>query len=641
MENSRKIIGVCGAQIYDQTPLNFISELRREGKKRGYFIVAFSVNIDAVVENSAALAESRLFELIRYTDISSLIILTETLKNPDLIRKIIEIGNEKNIPVFSLDGELDGCYNLIMNYRNGFEKIVRHVVEDHGARHVNMIAGFKNNSFSDNRIRIYQQVLEENGIPFEEERLGYGDFWDRPTRNVVKRFLASNDPRPDAIICANDAMAITTCSLLKEEGYRVPEDIIVTGFDGIQTGKYYTPMLATCEPDYQKSLEFIFQEMEQAEKNGEVVLSDCVIDFKMVRNQSCGCKPEIYYDRNKMIFTLFGEVGDCGYHNLAMNEMVTSVLDKSSIMDIAKILPETVMGWSDHFHFACVNSSLLDEDEVTEEDSNMVTILRGDNRVFEQPGKKFPVTEFVPGITEMLREDSGVDVLVVRILHSGRRVYGYSVEGFQELDDRKLQRCNEFAMFLSHSINTILHNRKLNELNQNLMAAYNEISSLSLRDPMTNIYNRRGFYQKLQELLEEKKNQGKYLYLISVDMDHLKYINDNYGHAEGDFAINTLAQAMVSAGGEDAICARFGGDEFVCAILSDMPDAYEEKIFSKMVNENVQHADGVEQKPYSISASVGLADCVVSDGINLENLIVSADQRMYQDKVDRKKQREE
>ena len=151
-----------------------------------------------------------------------------------------------------------------MYYRKGFEKIVRHVVEDHGARHVNMIAGFKNNSFSDNRIRIYQQVLEENGIPFEEERLGYGDFWDRPTRNVVKRFLASNDPRPDAIICANDAMAITTCSLLKEEGYRVPEDIIVTGFDGIQTGKYYTPMLATCEPDYQKSLEFIFQEMEQA-----------------------------------------------------------------------------------------------------------------------------------------------------------------------------------------------------------------------------------------------------------------------------------------------------------------------------------------------------------------------------------------
>lgn len=641
MKKDRKFIGVCGSRIFDQNALRFISELKRVGTELGYCVIAFSANTESHEDTDETLGECHLFELARHVNFSSLVLLTETLKNPKLINQVVEVGKEKNIPVFSVDGVVEGCYNLTKDYRNGFEQIVRHVVESHGMRHVNMLAGHKGNPFSEERIDIYKKVLKENGIPFEEERLGYGNFWDRPSRTAVKEFLKTNNPKPDAIICANDSMAITACAVLKEHGYKVPDDVIVTGFDGISQGKHHTPMLATCEPDYSAPMEFIFKEIEKTEETGKVAPCDCTIEFVFIQNQSCGCQPKVYYDRNGVISALYEDVGDCLWHNFAMNQMVTSMLDLRDIMAISEILPETLKLWNDHFQFVCVKAELFDFYEIPEKYSEMVTLLnRSDEETFNKPGERFPVEELFPRMPEFYEKNGNEGILVVRLLNSGKDVYGYIIEGFQELNDRSLQRCNEFAMFLAHSINTILHNRKLYELNQSLIAAYNEISMLSFQDPLTGIYNRRGFLQKLEEVLTLKENFGKYVYIISIDMDRLKYINDTFGHAEGDFAIITLANAIVQTGGPDAICSRFGGDEFTCVLISDLPDTYKEKEISELLHQNIQKEKGVLEKQYPITASVGLSCSPLSPDTNIEALIISADKSMYQDKLARKKNRQ-
>ena len=117
------------------------------------------------------------------------------------------------------------------NYNSGFEQMVRHVIEEHGVRRVNMLAGFEGNELSDARLQVFKKVLQENGIPVEEERIGYGQFWDTPAQQEMERFLQSELPMPEAIICANDAMALVACNVLEKAGYRVPEDVIVTKGD--------------------------------------------------------------------------------------------------------------------------------------------------------------------------------------------------------------------------------------------------------------------------------------------------------------------------------------------------------------------------------------------------------------------------
>lgn len=644
MKEEKRLIGIFGTRIFDQNALRFISEIRDYGNKLGYYVITFSANTDSLEDTDDILGEYQLFELSKYLNFSSLIILAETIKNQTLIQQIIQIGKEKKIPVFSLDCEIEDCYNLKMNYSSGFEQIVRHVIEEHGARHINMLAGFKGNPFSDERIAIYKKILEEYQIPFEENRLGYGDFWDRPARVAVEKFLEENSPLPDAIICANDAMAITTCSVLKQHGYQVPNDIIVTGFDGIPQGRYHTPILATCDPDYQRCIEFIFDQIEQTSATGQILPCDCDVNFSLIESQSCGCKPKVFYDRNQIISTLYENIGDCTWHNLSMNQMVTSILKINDFMEIAKILPETVKMWSNHFHFVCIKSELLNSNEAPEHYDEMVTLLRGHHGEFTEPGERFSVTELLPDFQKFIQNDENENVMVLRLLNSGKDVYGYIIEAFYELDDRSLQRCNEFAMFLSHSVNSVIHNRQLQELNKNLTDAYNEISQLSLYDPLTNVNNRRGFYQELRALLSKEENLGKYLYILSIDMDKLKHINDTFGHAEGDFAIVTLAKSIVNVCrnyDSTSICARFGGDEFTCTILADHPDAYQAENISQNLSETIQQTPGVSNKPYSVAASVGLSECRLSANLDIESLIIAADKKMYLNKAARKKAQNE
>ncbi len=639
MNQERKVIGVCGSRIFNQIPMQFINALRKSGVENDYYTIAFSSYAYSGEESDETIGEEQLFELTKYIDFSGLIILSETLKNPKLVKKIVDIGRSRNIPVFSVGGVVKGCYNLTLDYHDGFELIVRHIVEGHGCQRVNMIAGFRDNELSDERIAVYKKVLQDNGIPFEESRLAYGDFWDRPTRKAVKKFFDDTSAFPEAIVCANDSMAVTVCSVLHEKGYQVPEDVIVTGFDGTKDSEYHFPKISTCKPDYDSAVAFILQEIRSARKQNAVNPCDYAVKFTLNNSESCGCQKKMVTDINTVISSLAMDVGDCAWHNIAMNNMVNSVLDTNNIMDIAKRIPEYINLWSDTFRFACLKSDLIHSHELTDDCTEMTTILWEYKEEFKDPGETFTVSEFMPGLGKILKKDGDIDTLVVRLLNSGKKVYGYTVEGMQDLNDRRLQRCNEFAMFLTFSIDTVLHNFQMKRMNENLSRAYNQISKLYILDPMTNVYNRRGFSQKMEELLDNHENIGKYLYLFSIDMDGLKYINDNFGHSEGDFAITTLSKAIAMTSGKEAIYARFGGDEFTCGIIAEEQGKYTAEKFSKQLMEKVAGISGVSSKPYSITASVGMVSQQIVEKMDIEALLQKADHLMYADKAAHKKQR--
>ena len=80
------------------------------------------------------------------------------------------------------------------------------------------MAGVPNNSFSDERLRVFKQVLLENNVTFEPKRIYYGYFWETPTMEAMDKMLEDEDELPEAIICANDMMAITVCDILVEKG---------------------------------------------------------------------------------------------------------------------------------------------------------------------------------------------------------------------------------------------------------------------------------------------------------------------------------------------------------------------------------------------------------------------------------------
>ena len=637
MSDKREVIAVCGCWLYEEKENAFISELVSKCRESDYIVAAFNFSADPMEGTAEISREIRLLELLEATECAAVVIMGETIESLPMLRVVSETVLKKGVPLFSLERELDGCINIEMNYGDGFKDMVLHVLKHHHVKRPAMLAGIKGNDFSEVRIRNFREALDECGIVFDEELLKYGDFWDRPARQAVKEYLAM-DKLPDAIICANDAMAIAACECIKEAGLKVPEDMIVTGFDGILSGKLNFPVISTVAPDYEVEVELIIRTVE-AFKRGEKIDTSYtrMVAFRISPNLSCGCR-NTGKTAEEMVNIMAGSTTDQKWHMTAMNRLLYEATEKDNILDSVGLLETAVHLWKHIFHFVGVYVDYIDAVSDVIPGRECVSVLRVEDGDFRDTGEHYHESELVPGLDKLLRRDSGINMLMIRLLHTHSDVYGYIVEGFDDPTARDMRRCEELGMFMSTGLNIVIKNHKLTWLNARLKEVNKVMEKASNQDFLTGIYNRRGFYEEIAETIKDEANLGQTLTVFSIDLDGLKKINDNYGHLEGDYAIKTMALAIKNFAARNGICARFGGDEFECAIVTDTPVKMEpDTVRARLYGYIEKHAD--RSKPYKIGASVGSISAAITPDVNIDELMKLADTKMYHDKEERRKVR--
>jgi diguanylate cyclase (GGDEF)-like protein len=145
-------------------------------------------------------------------------------------------------------------------------------------------------------------------------------------------------------------------------------------------------------------------------------------------------------------------------------------------------------------------------------------------------------------------------------------------------------------------------------------------------DTLTSLNNRNQLERYMQQLREFKD-----YYVIMVDVDHFKQINDNYGHVEGDHALVLISKALKRACdrlGKSVFLCRYGGDEFLLIVPTEMP-GFAVKVIRECLQDEISNRRGPQK--YSIEASVGYA---AWDGraSSFRRSVVSADEMMYEDK---------
>ncbi len=157
-----------------------------------------------------------------------------------------------------------------------------------------------------------------------------------------------------------------------------------------------------------------------------------------------------------------------------------------------------------------------------------------------------------------------------------------------------------------------------------------EIKTLSVSDPLTGLYNRRGFLTLAEQQLKIAKRTKIGLLLVFADLDGMKWINDNLGHKKGDEALIEAANVLKKVFRDADIVARVGGDEFsVLAVGIKMED-------SKIVEDRLQYQIGInnssENRDYSLSMSVGTAFNDPENPSTIDELMSHADVLMYEQK---------
>lgn len=143
-------------------------------------------------------------------------------------------------------------------------------------------------------------------------------------------------------------------------------------------------------------------------------------------------------------------------------------------------------------------------------------------------------------------------------------------------------------------------------------------------DSLTNLYNRRAFYEQAQQLLQAARRSQRTLSVAMLDLDLFKRINDSYGHASGDLALSGFARLLQEAFGQTLI-GRLGGEEF--ALLSPLPAATLSAQLDLLRTRCASVHYAADAPPLSFSAGV-----YESASDELEALLHQADQRLYQAK---------
>ena len=157
-----------------------------------------------------------------------------------------------------------------------------------------------------------------------------------------------------------------------------------------------------------------------------------------------------------------------------------------------------------------------------------------------------------------------------------------------------------------------------------------ELRAVSLVDELTGLYNRRGFLFLAEQQLKIADRVKRGMLLLFADLDHLKQINDTFGHREGDCALIETANILKETFREADIIARMGGDEFAIMTIEARKDSAE--ILTTRLQENLNARNAAGKRRYKLSISVGSARYEAESPCTIDDLLVQADGLMYEQK---------
>ncbi|MEW6001582.1 MAG: GGDEF domain-containing response regulator [Nitrospirota bacterium] len=160
-----------------------------------------------------------------------------------------------------------------------------------------------------------------------------------------------------------------------------------------------------------------------------------------------------------------------------------------------------------------------------------------------------------------------------------------------------------------------------------------EVRDLMLRDELTGLYNRRGFFTLVEHQLKIAKRQNQGMLMLYADLDDLKTINDTWGHLEGDLALIETAHILKTNYRESDIIARIGGDEFVVFPVGTSPDCI--NIIIDRLNRAVEIHNSKSNRNYKLSVSAGIAFHDPEHPCSVDELLAEADKSMYERKRNR------
>ncbi len=570
------------------------------------------------------------FDLIDMMDLDQfdgIIFVGDNYNLEGMAEKVIRKLRTAKCPVVSIAGAVDGFYNIEFDDAQGIRTLTEHFIDHHGMTKIGFMSGYLTHPDARVRLDLFRRVMREHGMPEDGAGMFEGDFWFNKGDEAADYFLSLPE-RPEAIVCANDYMAIALITALKNRGITVPDDIAVSGFDGSIEGKEYTPHITTGTRERvdiaRKSLSFI-----KAICEGRKPDTDLKILPRPIYSQSCGCEKVNYKLATEDINHIMQSARDFSY-NLYDTESILLKLNKTETIDEQRsVFIENFLSIGD------INSYFLmmhidrngrpahDSDYISPTGNFRPMIVIDWHKHYKTDGEIFSTSKLIPDAC-----DDTPRSFYISSTHCAERMFGYTAV---EMSGKEIYNefYNVWLLTMAINLETMLKNDRIKKL-------VNTLEDLSIRDGLTGMLNRRGFDDLSRDAILSIDGKAVACAIV-LDMDGLKIINDDHGHHEGDLAIRSVANIITKCCNSGEITARAGGDEFYVFSVE-----YSEKKLERFISklrDLLDNYNKCSEKPYKVDVSWGAYICEIDSSCRLEDMLKHSDALMYEQKMQKPNRR--
>lgn len=585
MENKRKKIGVIISETEDDFHSRAMHYLQKELFRHDMDVLIFTTLCRPGMNEEFALADCAIYDVMNLDVLDGIILFPHSLHLQQHRDMMERLQREFHKPMISVEGTVGNLPCIPFSEDEGMRQMVEHLAVVHGAKRIEHVSvQDEGNLYFQLLRRDFLDALKQYGLPITETTIHYGDGWICSGNALVQELLQQPGGLPDAVVCCNIEGAAALIVALERRGYRVPEDIMVTGY-GIPRGEQPEELMLTTIDRNPKEMaaaavKKLVAMLEEREETVSLAGGCCYLH----PGYSCGCSHNILKSYSQRIINQM----DAEYKSFTsdynfMTEEITECEDYSSCM--------WKLDWYTYFlgnyeaFYVCLNKDALKtRNDFRGFSERMTLCLKHEEDGSVDFQRTFDRKQMLPALYE---ECDHPRAFIFANLHFVSHVMGYVVLSYG--NQCRIQD-QSFAKWMRHVANALEIQRSRTVMKEVLQENYT-------RDSMTGLYNYRGYLNILRERYATCQKEKALMQVVSLDIDRFAAINDEYGREEGNQVLCSIANMITGMLSEGEVCARIGSDEFLIAGFCQ-EDTADEKLLNGLLSRIESYN---RTKPFSLA----------------------------------------
>ena len=585
---------------------------------------------------------------------------------------LVGLLNELEIPTVRIAARSSGMTCVRGDDLAGMRAVMSHLLDERGIRRPALARGIPHQPDAIRREQVFREELAVRGIPVDEDLIFEGGFWHEISYREL-RVLLSRRRDMDAVVAANDTSALGAVKALADEGLRVPEDVLVTGFDNAPSALCW-PALTTVDQDFRAqgaaAATRLLAEIDGAAPGAEVPVPSRLVIRGSTRASTVGDSDHLAtaVDLARMaqeeltvrdaLWALSFAMSHC-----TSRSDVAETLAKGHLLRLG--IDRCFLGiYTDEplTHHVQAGDPGADPRSAPDFGLRVRLILNYcHGNQGPVPSEIFPVGQLLP---TALRHELESGLLVFQPLVSTDRELGYVL--FEQRPGPGLV-CDWLRMEMSRTLEALLSTQELKDhaanlehmvvrrttelasrseqleaevkvrrdAEQRLQEAVSDLHRIAMSDGLTQLANRVHLRDHLDTSWKNLARHGGELALLMIDVDLFKAYNDFYGHLRGDEALRIVARHLSEAARypQDLAC-RYGGEEFVLLLPGTGLEAARlvaERFQESLVRAAIPHARSTVVPV--VTVSIGIAAATAENGVDPWTLLEYADRALYHAKI--------